>query len=227
MTVGGLTLPYQLFVPRHAPGASLPVVLFLHGSGERGTDGEAQLRVGLAPVVRAQMESFPAIVVFPQAPRDAVWAGLPARAAMAALDTVAGEWGADPRRVYLTGLSMGGFGTWQLALEHPDRFAALIPVCGGVEPLAQLPAIRVDGIPHDAAGPHDYVAARTAATPTWIFHGSADTAVPVAESRAMARALRALGAPVRYTEYAGVGHNSWDAAYGTPELWEWLFAQHR
>jgi predicted peptidase len=220
----GVRMKYQLFVPR-ASGERPPIVLSLHGSGERGDDGEAQLRVGLGPAVRAAMDTFPAIVVFPQAPNGAAWTGATAHAAMAALEAAAAELGADPRRTYLTGISMGGFGTWQLALEHPERFAALVPICGGLRPVTRHPEIRVCGPAPDEVAEHAYVAARTAAIPSWLFHGADDRQVPPEESRAMVRALESVGAPVRYTEYPGVGHNSWDLAYATPELWSWLFAQ--
>src|SRR3989449_11710843 len=107
-------------------------------------------RSALGPVVRARPGSFPAVVVSPQAPLDSLWRGAPARAALQALDASLLEFRGDSTRVYLTGLSMGGYGTWQLALEHPSRFAALVPVCGGVGPLPGFPSIRVDAIPATA-----------------------------------------------------------------------------
>ena len=225
-TVDGATYRYQVFVPRRAErGGRPPVILYLHGAGERGADGDLQTMVGLGPVVKGRAESFPAVVVLPQAPRDSVWSGAPARAAMQALDAALREFRGDSTRVYLTGLSMGGYGTWQLALEHPGRFAALVPICGGIRAPGALATIRVAGVPADAADPYAYVATRLAATPAWLFHGDADGAVPVSESRSMAEALRRAGGDVRYTEYAGVGHNSWESAYNEPELWRWLFAQ--
>ena len=223
--VDGATYRYQVFVPRHMGRARPPVILSLHGAGERGSDGELQTMVGLGPVVRGRAESFPAVVVFPQAPLDSLWRGAPARAALQALDASLLEFRGDSTRVYLTGLSMGGYGTWQLALEHPSRFAALVPVCGGVGPLPGFPSIRVDAIPATAADPYAYVATHLASTPVWLFHGAADRTVPPADSRGLAEALRRAGAPVRYTEYPGVGHNSWESAYNEPELWGWLWAQ--
>src|SRR5439155_1277158 len=121
----------------------------LHGAGERGADGDLQTMVGLGPVVKGRAESFPAVVVLPQAPRDSVWSGAPARAAMQALDAALREFRGDSARVYLTGLSMGGYGTWQLALEHPGRFAALVPICGGIRSPSALASIRVAGVPAD------------------------------------------------------------------------------
>src|SRR5881409_3697910 len=225
-TVDGMLYRYQVFVPRGTDrGARPPVILSLHGAGERGTDGQLQTMVGLGPVVKGRAESFPAVVVLPQAPRDSVWSGAPARAAMQALDAALREFRGDSARVYLTGLSMGGYGTWQLALEHAGRFAALVPICGGIRSPSALASIRVAGVPADAADTYAYVAARLVDTPVWLFHGDADGAVPVSESRSMAQALRQASGDVRYTEYAGVGHNSWESAYNEPELWRWLFAQ--
>ena len=226
-TVDGMLYRYQVFVPRGTDrGARPPIILSLHGAGERGMDGQLQTMVGLGPVVRGRAESFPAVVVMPQAPSDSVWSGAPARAAMQALDAALLEFHGDSARVYLTGLSMGGYGTWQLALEYPGRFAALVPVCAGVRPPSGFSSIRVAPVPSDAQDPYAYVAARLASMPVWLFHGAEDRAVPVTESRNMAEALRRVGAPVRYTEYAGVGHNSWESAYNEPELWRWLWAQH-
>src|SRR5437667_2706635 len=225
-TVDGTLYRYQVFVPRRTDrGARPPIILSLHGAGERGMAAHLRTMVGLGPVVRGRADSFPAVVVMPQAPSDSVWSGAPARAAMQALDAALLEFRGDSARVYLTGLSMGGYGTWQLALEYPGRFAALVPVCGGIRSPSALASIRVAGVPADAADPYAYVAARLADTPVWLFHGEADGAVPVSESRSMAQALRQASGDVRYTEYAGVGHNSWESAYNEPELWRWLFAQ--
>jgi predicted peptidase len=225
-TVDGSTYAYRVFVPRRsARQARPPVILYLHGAGERGTDGQLQTMVGLGPVVKGRAESFPAIVVFPQAPPDSVWSGAPARAAMQALEAALSEFGGDSTRIYLTGLSMGGYGTWDLALRHVGRFAALVPICGGLRAPHAFPNIRVTQIPLDDADPYATAAAQLATVPIWLFHGEADRTVPVEESRRMAEALRRVRAPVRYTEYPGVGHNSWESAYNEPELWRWLFAQ--
>jgi predicted peptidase len=163
----------------------------------------------------------------PQAPAESVWTGAPARAAVRALDEAMAEFRADPNRVYLTGISMGGYGSWQLALDHPGRFAAIIPVCGGIRPVPLLPRIQVTGLPPAPADPYAAAAARLRNIPIWIFHGGDDRVVLTAESRSMNAALRAAGSTVQYTEYEGVGHNSWDRAYAEPELWRWLFEQRR
>src|SRR5690606_20593485 len=133
---------YQVFVPARAatPGKA-PVVLFLHGSGERGDDNRSQLEVGLGPRVRAEAARFPAIVVFPQAPEGAEWNQL-AEVVTAQLEAATREFGGDPDRTYLTGLSMGGYGAWDLALRQPGRFAALVPVCGGLLPPRRSAAWR-------------------------------------------------------------------------------------
>jgi predicted peptidase len=225
--VDGLSYPYQVFVPHNPRGERLPTILFLHGAGERGNDGVRQTTVGLGPVVKARAADFPAIVVMPQSPAESVWTGAPARAAARALDEATAEFGGDRDRTYLTGISMGGYGSWQLGLDHPGRFAAIVPVCGGIQPVPALPRIRVTGLPPAPADPYAAAAARLGTTPIWMFHGGADRVVLTAESRSMNAALRATGSTARYTEYEGVGHNSWDRAYAEPELWSWLFEQRR
>jgi len=215
-----------VFVPARAvaPDAA-PVILFLHGSGERGDDNRRPASVGLGPYVRERAASFPAIVVFPQAPLEAEWNQL-ADVVLAQLDAATSEFGGDPARTYLTGLSMGGYGTWELALREPDRFAALVPVCGGLlHP--RRPSMAVTGLDGED-DPYAAVARRLRDTPVWLFHGARDTAVPVDYSRQLDAAFREAGARnVRYTEFPDADHNSWDPAYATPELWTWLFAQHR
>lgn len=224
--VDGAEHRYQVFVPARAPAAGKPpVLLFLHGSGERGDDNRSQLAVGLGPHVRAQAETFPAIVVFPQAPAGSEWNQL-ADVVFAELDAATREFGGDPDRTYLTGLSMGGYGTWDLALRQGYRFAALVPVCGGLEHPAR-PSMAVTGLAGEA-DPYAAVAQRLRQTPVWIFHGARDATVPVEYSRRLDAALQAAGArDARYTEFPEADHNSWDAAYATPELWTWLFAQRQ
>lgn len=223
---GTRRMPYQVFLPT-GPGAATPppIVLFLHGSGERGTDGRAPTRVGLGPVLRARPADFPFVAVFPQAPPQAYWSGQPLADAFTILETVAGELGADRGRTYLLGVSMGGFGAWQLAALHPRRFAALVPVCAGLRSPPGQPRLPPVELPGEHADPFAGLAAALRHLPTWIFHGSDDPVLPVENGRGMARALAALAAPVRYTELAHGGHNVWDAAFHLPALWEWLLAQ--
>ena len=225
--VDGALHRYQVFVPaRSATAAKPPVILFLHGSGERGDDNRRQVEVGLGPYVRAHRETFPAIVVFPQAPRDREWSQV-ADVSFAQLDAATAEFGGDPSRTYLTGLSMGGFGVWDYALRQSYRFAALVPVCGGLV-MPRRPSMDVAAVAGEA-DPYAAAAARLHDIPTWIFHGAKDDVVPPEYSRRMEAALLAAGAhDARYTEFPNANHNSWDPAYShTPELWPWLFAQQR
>lgn len=246
VVVAGETHRYQVYVPReyvtsrHAragtpgpesvggdplgePGvAAWPVLLFLHGAGERGRDGMRQTAVGLPASIRWDASRWPALVVCPQVPEEENWQGQAGDVALAALDATLAEFHTDPSRVVLTGLSMGGMGTWHLGQQHPERFAALVPVCGFVAGVLRYPALLPG-----SADPYAELAARVSSLPVWIVHGDADTVVPVEESRKMAAALTALGADVHYTELSGVGHNAWDAAYGLPEINAWILAQRR
>lgn len=221
----GRTHRYQVFVPavRDASGEA-PVILFLHGSGERGSDNRAQLKVGIGEYVRRHSTQFPAIVVFPQAPAGHEW-GQMADVVFAQLDAATREFRGDRQRTYLTGLSMGGFGTWDYALRQPHRFAALVPVCGGLV-IERRPSMSVAAVA-GAADPYAAVAARLKDIPAWIFHGAQDDVVPPEYSRRMHAALEAAGgSDVRYTEFPHANHNSWDPAYlETPGLWTWLFGQ--
>ena len=228
LELAGKTHRYQVFVPASAGRGArkAPVILFLHGSGERGDDNQAQVKVGIGDYVRQHMDEFPAIVVFPQAPADGEWNDV-ADVTFAQLDAATREFGGDTGRTYLTGLSMGGFGTWDYALREPDRFAALVPVCGGLvapgRPSMTVAAVAQTDDPYAAA------AHALKDVPAWIFHGAKDDVVPPEYSRRMHAALQAEGAKdARYTEFPDANHNSWDPAYlHTPELWAWLFEQRR
>lgn len=228
ITVDARDYRYQVFVPTaKAGGARPPVILFLHGTGERGSDGDKPTRVGVGPYLRAHADSFPAIVVFPQAPEDHDWKGLAAEIAFAALDDATRAYGGDPDRTTLTGLSMGGYGTWELALMQPQRFAALIPVCGGLTAPRAERDLYVTPL-RDETDPAATLAQRLKHVPVWIFHGAKDDVVPPRQSREIFAALKTVGANVRYTEFPDANHNSWDPAYSqTPAMWEWLFAQRR
>jgi predicted peptidase len=218
----GKAYAYQVYVPRtYRPGSRPPIILALHGGGERGSDGLLQTEVGLAGAIRRHPARWPAIVVFPQAPEGLLWRDAPARMAMAALAEAEREFRTDPARVYLAGLSMGGSGTWYLAYHHPQRWAAIVPVCAFAGSFRALPPI--------AAGPDPYaaLAQRISALPVWMVHGDADSVVPVEESRRMAAALKAAGAQVTYRELPGVNHNSWDPGFADEALPKWLFQQRR
>lgn len=227
VTVAGTKYLYQVYVPvNYDEQQSWPVILSLHGSGERGNDGVKQTAIGLGHALRMNAARFPAIIVFPQVPPDSSWTGAPADAAIAALDVVMETYRTDAKRVYLTGLSMGGHGTWYLAYRHAQRFAAIAPVCGWIETPPHLP-LRGHVVPAEDGVPFEALAAKLRTVPTWIFHGELDTTVPAEQSRRAYAALKAAGADVRYTEYLGTGHNSWDPTYASVEFVTWLFAQKR
>ncbi len=223
LSVRGVTYKYQVFVPDNwSPNQKWPIILFLHGAGERGTDGLIQTQVGIATAIRNDRSRFPAIVVMPQSLKEQSW-NKPdmEEVALAALAAASKEFKGDHKRTYLTGLSMGGYGSWALAAAHPNKFAAVVPICGGILlPEDARKQADADRIPY-------LEAAKKIGTklPIWVFHGDADPAVPVSESRHMVEALKADGADVRYTEYPGVGHNSWDKAYADPELMTWLLSK--
>lgn len=227
VTVGGRVSRYQVYVPSdYATSTAWPVILFLHGAGERGSDGLRQTSVGLAPAIRSDPTRFPAIVVFPQVPEDSQWVGMPAEVAMTALRQTQAEFHTDPDRVYLTGLSMGGHGTWYLAYRNPGIFAAVVPICGWVLDIPQFRG-SVPVVPGDSGAPIPALARRLRQVPIWIFHGEVDRVVPVAGSREPAAALKDIGADVRYTEFLGLDHDSWDATYASRAFVDWLFAQRR
>lgn len=204
---------------------SWPVVLFLHGSGERGSDNRAPLSQGLPPWMMEHGADFPAVVVIPQAPLGTFWYGTPEKMALAALQDSVGAFHGDRHRLYLTGLSMGGYGVWQIAADHPGMFAAAAVVCGGLLPPADSPELRLQGVP-GGKNPYTWLAGRITPLPAWIFHGAVDDVVPPEGSRQIFAALRATDDDVRYTEFPGVNHGSWNLAYATPELWPWMF-KHR
>ena len=134
----GLTFKYQVYIPAdYNASQRWPVILFLHGAGERGTDGLVQTQIGLAPSIRGNAKRWPAIAIFPQVPPDSMWNGVPAEAAMLALERTMKDYVTDPDRVYLTGLSMGGNGSFYLAYRYAEKFAAVVPICGWVTPFSE------------------------------------------------------------------------------------------
>ena len=223
VTVGALTMKYQVYVPDSYDGhRSLPIILFMHGSGERGSDGLEQTQVGMPAQIRLHRDWFNAIVVMPQCPDDSVFRGAVAQAAFAAFKRSVKEFHGDRERLYVTGLSMGAYGVWQQIVDHPGVFAAAVAVSGGLTPSADMANLYV-GVKGD--DPYAYVAQQTKGLPVWIFHGGQDDVVPTVQSRKLVAAMKAAGSSPRYTEYADLGHGAWDRAYGDEELWQWLFAQ--
>jgi predicted peptidase len=225
MTVAreGQSYRYRLLRPTNTT-AKFPLVLFLHGAGERGTDNSAQLKFLPTALATPELrEKFPCFVLAPQCAPDQQWVNAPWGAkqcspmaaapsvmlanAIAALEQTRKDPQVDPTRIYLTGISMGGFGTWELAMRHPEWFAAAAPVCGG----------------GDEAN-----AALLKAVPLWAFHGGADTVVWPERSQRMIDAISASGGKPKFTLLPGVGHNAWDQAYALPSgLLEWLFTQRK
>lgn len=184
---------------------SWPLILFLHGSGERGNELDRVKVNGLPKELGAGRE-IPAIVLSPQCPAGAQWPGdLMVEGLMALLDDAQARYRVDPRRVHVTGLSLGGHGTWALAAAHPDRFAAIAPVCGAGDPEMAYPLRRV---------------------PIWAFHGAKDPVVPIAYMQEMADAMARVHGDMRTTVYPEAGHDSWSETYANPELYAWLL-QHQ
>lgn len=220
----GDTLLYRLLQPETVKaGRRYPLVLFLHGSGERGRDNARQLIWGAGTFIdQKNRRRYPAYVVAPQCPEDERWVEVhwalerhempeqPSRnmrLVMELLEELQRDLPVDARRLYVTGLSMGGYGTWDLISRMPDSFAAAVPVCGGGD---EKQAEKLRDIP------------------VWVFHGADDTTVPPERSRNMVNAIiNAGGTKIRYTEYPGVGHGSWKPAYADPELLRWMFRQKK
>jgi len=223
VTIEGTTYRYVVYVPAEWTSAKKwPVILFLHGSIERGDDGVQQSNVCIARVARKDPSRYPAIIVMPQCRVGFSWGSDQMQAqALAALDASSKEFNGDPERTYLTGFSMGGGGTWDLAGKHPGLFAALVPVSG----MIVWPPDAAMREPDPKANPYVKAAEKVANIPVWVFHSDADRNVPVTESRRMVTALKEMKADVRYTEYKGLDHFICDRVYGEAELPVWLFAQ--
>lgn len=204
-------LDYLLHLPRsYSPdsGQRWPFILFLHGAGERGSDLSLVKKHGIAKIA-ASDEGFPFIAASPQCPADSLWDDH-VDALLALLDELSASHMVDAGRIYLTGLSLGGYGAWNLAALHPGRFAAIAPICGGAIPMRGFPA-RVCVLRD---------------VPVWAFHGALDPVVPVSESKRLVEALQAGGGDARLTIYPDAAHDSWTRTYENPELYRW-FLRHR
>jgi predicted peptidase len=218
------SLPYRLFIPdSYDPSKTYPLVLFLHGAGERGTDNTIQLTANNGAAVWADpnnQSANPCFVLAPQCPDNEQWVDTPwglgsydiedvmvsdeILMVMDIINDLKKEFNIDATRIYSTGLSMGGYGTWDINLRYPNVFAAALPVCGAGDPSK---------------------AALIASKPIWAFHGDQDNTVPVAADREMIQALKNAGGSPKYSEYSGVGHGAWDPAYAEGTLISWTFAQ--
>jgi predicted peptidase len=199
------TINYLTFLPKtySARGDKVPLIVFLHGSGERGSDLN-KVKAWGPPAIVEKDPDFPFMVVSPQVPEGQWWDAFLLKSM---LDDVLKRYNVDPKRVYLTGISMGGYGAWDFAARYPDYFAAVAPICGG-------------GIPR--------LAERLKDIPVWAFHGLKDDAVPESESARMVEALKARGGNVKYTVLPEAGHiEAWVHAYGEAGLFDWLAQQRR
>lgn len=233
---------YRVYIPENFdPKKKYPVVLFLHGSYQWGEDNESQLTFGLPAMMRPggrvgvkldpkSLSSF--IGVFPQSRVGTPWSGEMAEYAVEALDQTVAEFKADPRRLYVTGFSLGGYGSWYVAAKYPRKFAAIVPIGGNIKIPERFPRDYIEKfVPtdmlalYDAKDPHAAFVKVVGPTPAWIFHGENDEQVPVSDARSTAATLKAAGVSVRYTEYQGAGHFVFDRAYTEPGFWAWLLAQ--
>jgi predicted peptidase len=222
-----VTIRYQLFVPKDykADGRKWPLMLFLHGLGECSNDDLNKVKIhGPAKIVEGRPD-FPFVLITPQCPPplgydpakqvertspqiiELVRHAWKPEELIQLVDHVINKLNVDPDRVYVTGLSMGGYGTWRLVATYPDRFAAAVPICGGGEPDQMAPALS--------------------RVPIWAFHGAKDPTVPISESKHMIYALRQVSGDIRFTTYPDVAHNSWEQTYNNPEVYDWLLAHRR
>lgn len=231
--VDGKEYQYRVLVPKNRdPNKKLAVMLFLHGSGARGEDNIAQVD-GFRWAIEPIKDNIDFIVVLPQCRQNTFWSAQNmAEYALAALDQSVKEFNGDPKRLYLAGFSLGGYGTWHIAAANPGKFAALVPVAGGVvgtypiNPHDRDAIIPSVGDMLDATDPYREIAKAIGQTPVWVFHGDKDESLSVEFSRAMVQALKDNGNnKVRYTEYAGEGHHIFGKAIAEPGLLEWLSAQ--
>jgi predicted peptidase len=197
-------LNYLLYLPGDGAQQKMPLVLFLHGAGERGNDLDKVTKHGPPKLIEAG-QKLPFILVSPQCPEESWWKpdGL-----MALVDEIVAKHHVDEDRIYVTGLSMGGYGTWALAGDYPNRFAAIAPICGGG---TRQQARRIS----------------QAKIPTWVFHGAKDSTVPIEESDRLVKFMKQFDGDVKFTVYPEAGHDSWTETYDDPEFFKWLLKHKR
>jgi predicted peptidase len=219
----GKTLPYRLLKPlNYDPKEKYPLVVFLHGAGERGDDNDKQLLHGVPEFLTAEnRKDYPCFLIAPQCPEGKKWVDVDwsaesevqpkepsesMRLTLGLIDQMQKDYPIDAKRIYVTGLSMGGYGTWDVIARKPDLFAAAVPICGGGD---------------------ETTASKIAKIPIWAFHGAKDPAVNVSRTRRMIAALKKAGGEPKYTEYPDEGHASWVPAYKDAAMMKWLFAQKK
>lgn len=223
--VEGGARKYVLYVPdTYIPAEPWPLIVFLHGAGERGDDGLIQSEVGIGEAIRRHSDRFPALVLMPQCEANKFWdSAVPAiEGAMA--KTIA-DYNIDTDRIYLTGLSMGGYMAWLWGGVKADTFAAIMPICGGgkLEDIQRLLGSEKSAMDF---GELDDRVKQLAKTPIWAFHGALDPVVPVMRTQLMVRLVKEAGGDVKYTEYPEAKHDSWVQAYADEDAIKWLFKQH-
>lgn len=216
-------LNYRLYTPENMdPNKKYPLIIFFHGAGSRGSDNIKQLTKGLMNILAySKASGNPVIIIAPQCPKDKRWVNIPwktpectmpkdpsvpMKQVIELLKDTLEKLPVDKKRIYVTGLSMGGFATWDIVQRMPETFAAAIPICGGGD--AKMATVIKN-------------------VPIWIFHGGADTVVATKYSQDMEAALKRVGGKVKYTEYKGVGHDSWNRTYTDKEVLKWLFDQKK
>lgn len=226
VAVEGEVHRYVVYVPPdYDPARRWPLIVFLHGAGDRGRDGKAPTKNGIGPAIRRHPERFPALVLFPQCPKDVFW-----NAVLDALEEELAltrrEYCVEDQRIYLTGISMGGFGTWLWGAMEAGTFAALVPVCGGGSDIPARAKLGMRG--PSPFGSFAERVERWVDMPIWAFHGADDKVVPPAQSsRTVALIKKAGGTRVKYTEFPDTGHGCWDKVYGDPEVIAWLLSQRK
>jgi len=201
-----ISLNYLLYLPEnYDQNKNYPLIVFLHGAGERGDNLELVKKHGIPKIVETE-QNFQFIVVSPQCPKNSWWAMF-SEELFELLKNIEDDYSIDKNRIYLTGLSMGGFGTWDMAVKYPNKFAAIAPICGGLEDTDEV--------------------RKLVHIPIWVFHGAKDAVVPIKASEELVDVLKECGGNVQFTIYPELEHDSWTETYNNPKLCEWFLKQER